>query len=167
MQKRWLALSALTLTLAARAQTAVPVDENRLAGTWFEIARLPDKHEKSCTGDAVELIARADKPHQLQWVQSCRTRLDVDGRSVTAKPQDKKLADGRYKVTTLWPFSKKFYVLALTEDSLVIGSPNHKSLWIYAKSAKPNPDALTAAKALAAAQGYATEHLVLTHQSQQ
>ena len=167
MQKRWFTLIALTLTFAARAQTAIPVDENRLTGSWFEIAHLPDKHEKSCTGDAVELIARADKPHQLQWVQSCRTKLDVDSRTLTAKPQNKKSPDGRYKVTTIWPLSKKYYVLALNEDSLIVGSPDHKSLWVYAKTATLKPDALDAAESHAAAQGYPKDRLVLTHQSTQ
>jgi apolipoprotein D and lipocalin family protein len=90
--------------------------------------------------------------------------------NATAKPQDKKNpSDGRLKVMKLWPFTTKYWVLALGPDYgwSLVGSPNHKSLWIYSKSPTLAPDVLAQIEAQAAAEGYPVAKLVLTPQSGQ
>ena len=87
------------------------LDLTRFAGTWYEIARLPDKAEKHCVRDAVVLYALADKPHRLQVVNSCVTRDgSTEIRNASARTANKKVADGRLKVSSTFPFSTKQWV---------------------------------------------------------
>ncbi len=167
-----LAALLLACTQLVRAQTPVAVshlDDSQMKGTWYEIARLPNKREKTCIGDAFQLDARGDKPHTLQWVNSCRTKSAyVNVYDATAKPQDKKNpTDGRLKVTTLWPFTAKYWVLGLgpNDEWSLVGSPNHKNLWIYSRSQMLAPAVLTQIESQAAAAGYPVAKLVLTPQS--
>jgi len=158
---------------AVQAQTPTPVarlDDNQMRATWYEIARLPNKRERTCTGDAFELIARGDKFDTLQWVDSCKTKTAyINVHNATAKPQDKKNpGDGRLKITTLWPFTAKYWVLAVGSnyDWFLIGTPNRKNLWIYSKSPSLTPEILTQIEAQATAEGYASARLILTPQTQ-
>jgi apolipoprotein D and lipocalin family protein len=169
-----LACALLMPAPVMRAQGPVAVvqlDDDQMKGVWYEIARLPNKREKSCIGDAFELDARGDKPHTLEWVDSCKTKSAyVNVYNATAKPQDKKNpSDGRLKVMKLWPFAAKYWVLALGPDYgwSLVGSPNHKSLWIYSKSPTLAPDVLAQIEAQAAAEGYPVAKLVLTPQTGQ
>jgi len=158
---------------AIQAQTPTPVpalDDNQMRATWYEIARLPNKREKTCIGDAFELIARGDKFHSLNWVDTCKTKTAyINVHNMTAKPQDKRNpGDGRLKVTTLWLFKAKYWVLALgpNYDWFLIGTPNHKNLWIYSKSPSLSPQVLSQIEAQATAEGYSSAKLILTPQTQ-
>jgi len=160
-------------TQAVQAQSPTPVaklDDDQMRATWYEIARLPNKHEKTCIGDAFELIARGDKFDSLDWVDTCKTKTAyINVRNITAKPQDKKNpGDGRLKVITFWPFTAKYWVLALgaNYDWFLIGTPNHKGLWIYSKSPSLPPEVLSQIEAQATAEGYSVAKLILTPQTQ-
>ena len=155
-----------------RAQTPTPVpklDDNQMRATWYEIARLPNKREKSCIGDAFELIARGDSPNSLTWVASCKTKTAyINVHNTTARPQDKKNPnDGRLKIITIWPFTAKYWVLAVDPKLawFLIGTPNHKNLWIYAKSPTLAPEVLTQIEAQATAEGYPSSKLVFGPQT--
>ena len=162
-----LATLLLAGTHVGRAQTVSAVaklDENRLYGTWYEVARLPNKR-----ADAFELIAPGNKPNQLQLVDSCRTKKGfTDARNINANPQ-KKSSDARFKITTLWPFTRSYWVLALGPENewALIGSPNHRNLWIFAKNPALKPELLADIEAKAAAEGFASAMLVLTPQNPQ
>jgi apolipoprotein D and lipocalin family protein len=166
-------LLTLVLLLAApalRAQsvTAVPqLDQTKIPGTWYQIARLPDKREKKCVANALELIAPGDKKNQLSLVDSCSTKAGYpDVRNYSARPADKN-GDGKYKVTTIWPLSRKYWFLSIgpSYDWIVIGTPNHRNLWIFAKSRTVSSQVLDTMKAAAAAQGFDTAKLHLSVQS--
>jgi apolipoprotein D and lipocalin family protein len=157
----------------AQSATALPtLDFNQFTGSWYEIARFPIKREKNCTSDVVEVIALGDKSKQLQIVTSCKTRKGyVDVRNATARTE-KKRGDGELKVTYLWPFSEKDWVLALSPAGagpndrwLLVGSPNHKALWIFAGSATLAPALLAEIRQKADTQGFATAKLVPTLQT--
>lgn len=156
-----------TPALHAQKVTAVAhVDEARLSGTWYEIARYPIKREKHCDRGAFELVAPGDKKRQLKLVDSCVEKTGyVDVKTFNANSADKS-GGGKYKVRTFWPFSRKYWVLAVGpyyEWSLV-GSPNHKELWVFSKERTLAPDVLTQVEALAAAQGFPSSKLVAVPQ---
>jgi apolipoprotein D and lipocalin family protein len=160
----------LTMTPRSGAQivTALPkLDLNHFTGSWYEIARIPNKRQKECVSDAFTQIALADKPNRFQLVNACRTKTgDMDANNGNGKTQDKKIADGRLKVTFLWPFYQKFWVLALdpNEEWALVGSPNRKTLWIFSKTRTMAPETLTSIEAQATAQGFPTAKLVMTEQ---
>jgi lipocalin len=88
------------------------LDRKSLTGSWYEIARLPNKREKHCAADAIELIALGDKPKtQLQLVDGC---TDVKGYkdqwnfTATSKKRD---SSGALKVG-FFPLSRKYWLIA-------------------------------------------------------
>jgi apolipoprotein D and lipocalin family protein len=162
------ALVAANRTAVGQTVTAVPtLDFNQFTGSWYEIARLPNKREKICTGDVVEVIALGDKSKQLQIVTSCKTNKGyTEVRNATATTQ-KKRGDGELKVTYTWPFSEKDWVLAVGAQThwVLIGSPNHKALWVYSRAPKLSPEVRSEIERKAAAEGFAVAKLVTTPQS--
>jgi apolipoprotein D and lipocalin family protein len=169
--------AACALALPVRpiaAQTPVPnLDENRLAGDWFEIARLPDKAQKLCSADSIRLIARWDKPGSLEWVSACTVKAGYNNASTSyarAVPKRKKpgsAGNGEYKVYFFWPLAHKYDVLAIAPDSswLLLGSTNHKELWIYSRTPTMPEEVLAPIRAQAASEGYPVDKLVLQPQS--
>ena len=175
MRAQWKYVALITLWMTiAHAQTPVTnLNEHRLTGSWYEIARLPNKAEKRCVADAVELIARWSKPGSLQWVDSCTVQKDYTSSRTSyahsipkRKTQQQVVGDGRYKVYTIWPFSRKYDVLGIATDStwLLIGTPNRKNLWIYSRNATMAPEVYALVRQLAASQGYPVQKLIMGHQ---
>lgn len=161
-------LAALTASAETQAVTPVPkLDLNKFTGTWYEMARYPNKRQKHCTKDAIVLIAKGDKNDHIQIVTSCETKTPyAEVKIGTGKAQDKS-GDGKLKVSYMWPFTSKYWVLAYGEDYswTLIGSPNHKNLWILSKTPTLKPDVLSEIQAKATAEGFTMGELVTTQQT--
>ena len=165
-------LAALVLGMsgvaAGQTVTALPsVDLNRFAGSWYEITRLPSKREKGCIADVVDLIGLAYKPDRLTIVNSCKAKNDyTDVRNASIKAE-KNSGDGKLKVTYIWPFSEKEWILAVGSDYewVLIGSPNHKMLRVLSRTRMLSPEVLSEIKLKAASEGYATDKLIMTLQT--
>ena len=160
----------LALGQASRGQTvsAVPsLDLPKFTGNWYEIARLPTKRDKSCDHDSVVLIALGDKKDSLQLVIACQTKKGfTQVRNVDGKPEDK-TSDGKLKVTTIWPFTRKYWVLAVDPnyDWALVGSPNHKELWVLARALTMDAPLLATIEGKASAEGFDTGKLISTPQT--
>jgi len=166
----FLCLSLLAFAPAVRAQevTAVPkLDLDKFTGTWYEMARYPNKRQKHCTGDAIVLIAKGDKTNHIQIVNSCETKTPYAEVKIGTGKAQNKTCDGKLKVSYMWPFTSKYWVLAYGEDYswALIGSPNHKNLWILSKTPTLKPDILSEIQAKAIAQGFTLAKLVTTQQT--
>jgi apolipoprotein D and lipocalin family protein len=149
---------------AAHAQPAAAVDRldlGRFTGTWFEIARLPDKAQKHCVGGAFDMYTLGDKPGRFTLLTSCKLKDGTAQVRNLSGRRGKNSVDGKLKVTTLWPFSRKIWVLALAPDYgwALVGSQNHKTLWLLSRTATMAPDALQQAQAKAASEGFHIEKL--------
>jgi len=165
-----LGLALLAATQALPAQTVVPLaklDQPRYTGTWYEIARLPTKRGKNCSGDVIQEVAGGDKANQLQFVNACMTKRGyLDATNATGRSPDKS-GDGKLKITTFWPFSRKYWILAIGPDYdwSLAGNPNHKELWIFSRKTTLAPEALNTIKAQADAMGYPSAKLLMTPQT--
>lgn len=162
-------LLAVSQGLRAQTVSVVPkLDLDRLTGAWYEVARYPNKREKHCVDQPMVLIAGGNKLNQLQLVNTCKTKNgDTDVRNGKGKQQDKS-GDGKLKVSYLWPlwlFSTKYWVLALGPDYAwaLVGSPNHKSLWVLSRTTSMRPEVLAEIEAKATAEGFDTAKLAVTH----
>jgi apolipoprotein D and lipocalin family protein len=152
---------------AAQTVTAIPqLDLNRFTGTWYEIARLSNHNEKNCVADVITLIAPADKPNRVQIVLACKVKKGYsDARNATGKKQDKS-GDGKVKVSFLWPFYSKYWVLGIDPENTwaLVGSPNHKDLWVLSRTPVMKPEVLSEIEAKASAQGFPVAKLTMTPQ---
>lgn len=168
MQKLLAAALLLTALGTGRAQSvqAIPVDEIKLHGTWYEVARYPSKNEKGCVSDVIELIARSEKKRTLQWVDACKAK---DGNTLThnvlAKPD--KHGEGKFTTTHFFLFHRHYWVLAIDPEYQwsVVGSPDRKSLWVFSRVPVLQPDAFDAIFAKAAAEGFPKGPLIHTKQT--
>ena len=159
---------ALTRKASAQSASAISnLDLNRYMGTWYEIARLPDKAQKNCVSNGIILFALADKANRFQVVNSCQAKDGYTNvRNASGKPANKS-GDGKLKVSYTWPFSQKYWVLAVdpSYEWVLVGSPNHKLLWVLSRTATLSPDVLATIEAKAATQGFATSKLIISTQA--
>lgn len=170
--------SALIAAFAAKdakkgLTSAAQVDLDRFAGSWFEIARLPERGEKDCGADSRVTYARTD--NGLRILSLCRLS-DGSVRRVTARA---KLRDdatqSRFKISysspalDAVPFVWSDYTIVDVADdysSAIVGKDNRKQLWLLSKTPtvddKTRQDFLNTARA----QGFDTSALVFTPQNE-
>lgn len=151
---------------AGQVVSAVPrLDLNRYMGAWYEVARYPDKREKRCVSDAAVLYAPGDKPHRFSVVTSCRIQGDNPDAWNASGKMDKS-GDGRLTESFLWPFYAKYWVLAVgpAYEWALVGSPNHKTLWVLSRTAVMKPEVLAEVEAKAGAEGFDPAKLVMVSQ---
>jgi apolipoprotein D and lipocalin family protein len=151
----------------AQGVTALPhLNVNNLSGTWYEIARYPNKREKLCIADSLELVALDDKSNHLQLVDSCTAAKGFTSVHNYIAKIDKQ-TDGKLKIPEFFPLSRPYWVLAMASDNswLVIGEANHKELWIFSRKPKLDPATLTQIEALTTVAGYSTTRLVFPRQN--
>jgi apolipoprotein D and lipocalin family protein len=157
-------LPFLLTAAQAPAQSATPVahlDPNRLIGTYFTIARYPIKRQKHCVSDDMVLYALGDKKNSVQIVTSCQLKgTNVDSWNASGKFSP--AGTGQIKLSAIWPFTTKYWILAVAPDYswVLAGTPNHKSLWILSRSYTLPPDINASIEAKATAQGFDTAKLI-------
>jgi apolipoprotein D and lipocalin family protein len=147
-------------------RTVASVDLTRYSGTWYEIARYPNRFQRDCQSDTMaEYTLRKDG--KVQVVNSCRQK---DGKTKTArgtaKVADKK-TNAKLKVTFFWPFYGDYWVIGLSPDYryAIVGEPKRRYLWVLSRT--PEMDETTYQKILEQirAAGYDPEKLIKTPQS--
>ncbi len=172
MRKEVLATTALAgigiaaLALASRnkpLKTVGHVDLQRYQGKWYEIARLPQIFENECTNVTAEYHIRDDG--KIAILNSCIKNgkaVSTDGIASV----DDRTNNARLDVHFQWPFSGKYWILALAPDYsyTIVGNPNRKSLWILSR--KPVMDTMTYNHLvmLAAEKGFDIRNLIKTQQ---
>lgn len=130
---------------AARPLQTVPrVDLARYLGTWYEIATIPQRFQKGCTGVTATYTQRPDG--DITVVNACRKdSLAGKFKSVTGKAWvvDKQ-TNAKLKVRFFWPFSGDYWVIDLDSTDYryaVVGHPDRKYLWILSRTPQM-PDSL-------------------------
>ncbi len=146
----------------AQKATAVPrLDLDKLTGTWYQIARLPVKAEKKCLSDSTVLYALNDKPNTFQAGTFCVIKGgDLNSNNQSGKMD--KAGDGKLKMRRLVLLSRPYWVLATGPDFewALVGTPNHKSLWILSRTATLPSELYAHLQTLAASQGFPVAKLV-------
>ncbi len=125
---------------------AVPaLDLQRYLGTWYEIARLPMRHEPANATD-VSAGYSLDEEGKVRVQNRCRVDGKVEESIGQATPVDS--GNAKLEVTFLpeglrWiPFTKgDYWVLKLDPDYQValVGTPDRHYLWLLAR--QPQLDA--------------------------
>lgn len=150
------------------------LDLDRYAGLWYEIARLPNGHQKKCAGDVTAYYTPLEDD-RLEVVNSCARD---DGRRVAAagiaKVADKDGPPSKLKVRFApgilswipWVWAD-YWVLDVDPDyrHSLVGTPDHDNLWMLART--PHIDQATFERLVETArdQGFDVDELVLTPQA--
>jgi apolipoprotein D and lipocalin family protein len=173
-----LGFAAVSVAAAAAADPppvrSVPaLDLARYAGTWFEIARYPNRFQKQCAGDVTaEYVLQPDG--RIRVINACRTQ---DGSITRAEGVARKAApggpDSQLKVRFAPAFLSfipavwgNYWVIGLASDYsyAVVGDPSRDYLWILSRT--PALDPATYQKAIEAAveNGFDPNRLTRTRQ---
>lgn len=143
------------------------VDLGRYAGTWHEIARLPNAFEQACSGQPRAHYALRDGA-VLEVLNGC---CEADGRERLAHGEARVRPGShgaKLEVTFLpawlrWlPFGwADYWILHLADDYTLalVGEPRRRYLWVLARQPQIAPEALAAMVDLAREQGFPVEQL--------
>lgn len=173
------ALSALIAGVVAKKTkkplvTAPAVDLQRFSGTWFEIARMPEKWEKDCASDVtVTYEARSDGG--LRVMHRCR-RSDGSlkrtiGRAEVTDPESNAKLRISYapQLLDVLPFVwSNYFIVDVAADysTAVIGTPDRAHLWLLARNAAVSEEVRSAFVAKALGQEFDTSQLIYTAHSE-
>jgi apolipoprotein D and lipocalin family protein len=181
MSRGRMAPVALALALhAATSQAQTPalvrtvprVDLGRYAGDWFEIARFPNRFQRSCVGDVRASYARrADG--QIDVVNRCRTAEGhTEARGLARIVDNQSCARLKVRFAPAWlswlsAVWGDYWIIGLAPDYswAVVGDPGREYLWILARTSRLDADPLAAARAAARDNGFDVDRLVPTPQA--
>jgi apolipoprotein D and lipocalin family protein len=149
------------------------VDLSRYAGTWFEIARIPNGFQKDCAGEVTATYTVLDKG-EIKVLNQCRKKngnvQQVEGK---ARPSGKDKPNTKMKVRfapSLFSFAPfvwgDYWIIDLAADYsyAVVGEPDRKYLWILSRYAKMDEETYKKIIGKIASQGYDTSKIVRTRQ---
>ena len=152
-------------------QVVPTVDLPRYAGTWYEIARLPNKFQKQCMGNVTATYTLLDNG-EIKVVNRCRKSngetTEAEGRARRAsddEPNSKLKVRFAPAFLSFLPFVwGNYWILELASDysHAVVGEPDRKYLWILARSPKMDDDTLAGILDRVKQQGYDVRALIKT-----
>jgi apolipoprotein D and lipocalin family protein len=166
-------LSALVAGLVAKKTkkpltTAPAVDLQRYTGTWYEIARLPEKYEKDCASD-VTATYELTIDGGLRVINRCRRRdgsvKRAIGRAevVDADTNAKLRVSFAPQLLDALPFVwSDYYIIDVAGDysTAVVGTPDRSHLWLLAREPAVSEEVRSAFIAKALGQGFDTSQLI-------
>ncbi|UCH15687.1 MAG: lipocalin family protein [Bacteroidales bacterium] len=146
--------------------TVSPVDLEKYSGTWYEIARLPNRFEKGLecvtatytlrNDGKIEVLNKGRKTGELNKISKIKGVAWVPDREFP----------GRLKVRFFWPFSGKYYILELDKNYryALVGEPSRKYLWVLSKDKHLDNDIFKLLLEKAAGYGFETARVIKINQ---
>ncbi len=138
------------------------VDLSKYMGTWYEIARYPNRFQEGCAATQVTYALRPDG--KVKVVNSCREgspegkQKSIEGTAWSVDPA----TNAKLKVRFFWPFSGDYWIIQLDPDYryAVVGHPGRTYLWILSRTPSLDPQTLQAIEKKLIEQGYDPSKLV-------
>lgn len=155
---------------AGRVTTVPVVDLDRYVGTWFEVARYDNVFQRSCAGDVTAVYAKRPDG-RLDVINRCRR---ADGAMTTAAGIAR-VVDAATRAKLKVRFAPAFlswlpavwgdyWIIGLADDYrwAVIGTPDHKYLWVLSRRPVLDEGQYRRAVEIARANGFDDRQLRLT-----
>lgn len=145
-------------------QVVPSLDINRYLGTWFEIARFPNRFERNCTGVTAN-YAKMDNGN-ISVTNTC-FKGALDGEKTVAKGEAWQIGPAKLKVSFVpLPLIKQiasgdYWVIHLDESysTAVVGDPSGNFGWILSRTPQMTQKAFDRARDALRANGYDTSML--------
>lgn len=156
------------MTTSPDPATVARVDLPRYMGTWYEIARLPMRHEPEDATDITANYALQDDG-KVEVRNRMRHQGEIEesvGEATAVDETGSKLVVSFLPEGLRWiPFTKgDYWVLALDEGYTValVGSPDRKYLWLLSREPQLDEATRTHYLAIAEKQGFDLSPLIHT-----
>lgn len=147
--------------------TVTELDLTKYAGTWYEIARLPNSFEKGleCVTATYTILPNGKVEVLNKGYTNADTSKMKNIKGVAWVPDNNH--PGRLKVRFFWPFSGRYWVIALDKEYnyALVGDPSRKYLWILAKSSTLDNQAYTTLANIAKENGFDVSKLMIVNQN--
>ena len=167
-----LLLLALGATPAQAADPApvrsVPaVDLDRYLGRWYEIGSLPMFFQRHCVANTTAEYRRLDNG-KIGVLNRCLNEKggaeQAEGSAVVVDGH----GNAQLKVTFMWPFRGDYWVIGLAPDYrwALVGTPNHRYLWLLSRTPQLSQTDIDTALAIAGEQGFKLDAWRRTRQQQ-
>jgi apolipoprotein D and lipocalin family protein len=181
----YLVLTALVFTMSFPPPAGDPqslplrvvksVDLARYCGTWYEIARLPNRFQKECVSDVTATYTLLEDG-TVGVVNRCR-KANGEISQAEGKARRKSAEDPPSKLEvrfappflSIFPFVwGNYWIIDLAPDYTyaVIGEPSREYLWILSRTPVLGGDVYSAILERIRDQGYDLTALVMTKQGQ-
>jgi len=117
-------------------KTVEHVDVKRYMGTWFEIAKLPQRFEKGLVGIKANYTLLPDGKVE---VLNSGYKEGFNGKMKTIKGKAwvaDTATNAKLKVSFFWPFTGNYWIIELGKDYeyAVVGDESRKYLWILSRT---------------------------------
>jgi apolipoprotein D and lipocalin family protein len=150
---------------SASMKTVARVDLDRYAGRWYEIARLPNRFQKGCTGNVTaEYGVREDG--RIDVVNRCSGNNRVVDETTRAKLEVRFAPAFLSFLSMVWG---DYWIIDLAPDYsyAVVGEPARRYLWVLARESTLEEATYQGILERIEAQGYDPDNLVRTNQDSQ
>ena len=152
----------------ASLQTVARVDLDRYVGTWYEVARLPNRFQDQCSSDVTAVYRRLDDG-TIEVVNRCRDKSGMldEARGVARvvdPASNAKLEVSFVSVFGYHLFWGDYWILGLGEDYeyALVGMPSRKYGWILSRTTRLPDDAWDHLRHLLIDAGYDPDRFMQT-----
>lgn len=127
------------------------VDLEKYMGVWYEQALLPNRFQKQCISDVSAEYTKKDAEY-LQVTNQCRiadgsmkTVMGLGRLNASFDPPNPAILEVRFApdwlswVPMMWG---DYWIIKVQDDYQysLVGTPDHKYLWVLSRDKKANPD---------------------------
>jgi len=138
------------------------VELERYLGTWYEIARYPQRFQEGCV--ASKAVYELGRDAKIQVYNECRQgSLEGAVKSVRGKAKVvDPVTNAKLKVTFFWPFYGAYWIIDLGEnyEYAVVGHPTRKYLWVLSRTPEMEESVYRRILERLEKQGYNTDRLM-------
>ncbi len=157
-----MALVAGCTTPASPLPTVQSVDLGRYHGTWYEIARLPNRFQSMCVSDT-QAAYRLDGG-VVSVMNQCRTSEGTFEQADGIAKVVEGSRGAKLRVSFFRPFYGDYWILELDPDYrwVLIGEPGRQYAWVLARQPQLEEATLQRLLARASALGFDRQAFVRT-----
>ena len=165
-----LLVNSFTMAQNKEPVTVDHVDLQKYAGTWYEIAKIPNSFQDQCVGNTTATYSLNDDG-SINVLNKCKDdEGEMDEAEGLAKVVDtksnSKLEVSFVSIFGIHLFWGDYWIIGLPDDYsyVVIGTPNRKYGWILSRTPQLPEDKLNEAYDVLRENGYNPKDFVMTPQ---
>lgn len=139
------------------------VDPQKLLGSWYELARLPNIFQKDDWVGAQDHYQLSETGLKVRYTYHEKSfEAPEKGFDATMWRDKQDEPTGKFKYQAIWPFVSDYWVIDLDPnyEYLVVGFPDRSMLWIMSRSPELPDDVYQQIVSRAQTQGYDTSRLI-------